>query len=159
MSGTRFSLEVQPLLPPKLERLAELANDLYYSWDQLSQNLFGTLDPDLWESSLHNPGIFLRRVSQSRLEEAADDRTFMDEYHCALQFYDDYRADTPGDRVRRRLEPDVERVAFFCAEFGFHESLPVYSGGLGILSGDYVRERATWVFPSWLSVFFTVRAI
>lgn len=147
MSGTRFTLEVQPVLPSQLERLGELANDLYYSWDQLSQRLFVSLDSDLWEGCLHNPGIFLRRIPQARLEEAAADRDFLDEYHRALKNYDDYRKETPGERIRRQLDPDVERVAFFCAEFGFHESLPIYSGGLGILAADYCKGASDLSIP------------
>ena len=71
MAGTRFSLEVQPQIPEKLSRLAELANDLLYSWDRGVRGLFYRLDTALWQSCNHNPKLFLRRVAQTRLEEAA----------------------------------------------------------------------------------------
>lgn len=147
MGGTRFSLEVRPSLPPELERLNELANDLYYSWDRSTRRLFALLDPGLWEACLHNPGIFLRRVSQTRLEEAAADHSFLADYHQTLRQYDDYRAEVPDEKLKKRLDAEVERVAFFCAEFGFHESLPIYSGGLGILAGDYCKGASDLGIP------------
>ena len=77
MPGTRFSLEVQPQSPEKLQRLAELSNDLLYSWDRSVRALFFRLDPALWVSSGHNPKVFLSRIAQQRLDEAADDRVYM----------------------------------------------------------------------------------
>ncbi len=68
-SGTSFSIELQPEIPPRLARLDELANDLYYSWDRHSRGLFYYLDKDLWEDCRHNPKVFLRRISQQRLEQ------------------------------------------------------------------------------------------
>ena len=90
MSGTRFTLEVQPRIPNQLKRLDELANDLLYSWDRQVRRLFFRLDQDLWGSCGHNPKMFLRRVSQQRLKEAADDRVFMEDYNRVLSSYDSY---------------------------------------------------------------------
>jgi len=71
MAGTRFSIEVQPRIPERLRRLPELANDLFYSWDRSVRGLFFRLDRELWEKCGHNPKVFLRRVAQQRLDEAA----------------------------------------------------------------------------------------
>src|SRR5512147_1914001 len=90
MSGTRFTLEVQPRIPKQLKRLEELANNLLYSWDRQVRRLFTRLDQDLWGSCGHNPKTFLRRVSQQRLEEAADDRVFMEDFNRVLSAYDNY---------------------------------------------------------------------
>ena len=79
MSGTRFTLEVQPVLPARLARLAELANDLLYSWERQVRGLFFRLDRELWEACGHNPKVFLRRVAQQRLDDAVDDRVYMEE--------------------------------------------------------------------------------
>ena len=147
MSGTRFSLEVQPTLPAELDRLGELAEDLYYSWDQRTRRLFASLDGPLWELCLHNPGVFLRRVSQERLQEAVADRAYMEDFHVVLSAYDAYRAQSTDESITRRLDPGIERIAFFCAEFGFHESLPVYSGGLGILAADYCKAASDLGMP------------
>jgi starch phosphorylase len=90
MSGTRFTLEVQPRIPEKLERLVELSNDLLYSWERTVRSLFFRLDPPLWESCGHNPKVFLRRVSQQRLDDAAEDRLYVEAYKRALSTYDSY---------------------------------------------------------------------
>ena len=74
MAGTQFSIEVQPIVPERIARLKELANDLLYSWDREVRRLFFRLDSRLWEQCRHNPKVFLRRVSQRRLEEAEKDR-------------------------------------------------------------------------------------
>ena len=90
MTGTRFTLEVQPKIPQRLARLTELANDLLYSWDRWVRALFFRLDPPLWESCGHNPKVFLRRVSQQRLNAAAEDRIYIEAYNRALSSYDSY---------------------------------------------------------------------
>ncbi|NIP73002.1 MAG: glycosyltransferase family 1 protein, partial [Gammaproteobacteria bacterium] len=147
MTGTRYSLEVQPTVPERLERLTELANDLLYSWDRPVRRLFYRLDPVLWQRCGHNPKVFLRRVSQQRLEEAAQDRIFLEDYHRALSVYDTYKQDHMPAAVRECLDAEKDLVAYFCAEFGLHESLPIYSGGLGILAGDHCKAASDLVLP------------
>lgn len=143
MTGTRFSLEVRPLIPKRLQRLEELANDLLYSWDGQVRSLFVRLDPELWESCGHNPKVFLRRVSQANLEEAADDNVYIQDYDRILAAYDSYhkyRHTSP--RGIDFLDAQEDLVAYFCAEFGLHESFPIYSGGLGILAGDHCKAAS-----------------
>jgi starch phosphorylase len=147
MNGTRYSLEVQPVLPAPLKRLAELANDLLYSWDRSVRNLFYRLDPALWESTRHNPKVFLRRVAQYRLEEAAEDRIYIEEYNRVLSFYDNYHAAPTKTPYKGLVDPQTDLIAYFCAEFGFHESFQIYSGGLGILAGDYCKAASDLGIP------------
>lgn len=147
MTGTRFTLEVQPKIPQRLARLTELANDLLYSWDRQVRSLFFRLDRNLWESCGHNPKVFLRRVSQERLDEAADDRLFMEDYNRALSDYDTYHQEPRAPESGKRLHPKNDLVAYFCAEFGFHESVPLYSGGLGILAGDHCKAASDLDLP------------
>ncbi|MDE2089251.1 MAG: alpha-glucan family phosphorylase, partial [Gammaproteobacteria bacterium] len=147
MPGTRYTLEVHPNVPPRLERLAELANDLLYSWDRQVRALFFRLDRELWESCGHNPKVFLRRVAQERLNEAAEDRVFLEEYHRALSVYDTYHRERIKSGLEQLLDPGHDLVAYFCAEFGFHESLPIYSGGLGILAGDHCKAASDLGIP------------
>lgn len=147
MTGTRFTLEVQPAIPPRLGRLAELANDLLYSWDRQVRGLFFRLDRELWESCGHNPKVFLRRVSQQRLEAANDDRVFMEEYNRVLSAYDTYHQEPMRSSIKDLLNPAEDRVAYFCAEFGFHESVQLYSGGLGILAGDHCKAASDLGIP------------
>jgi len=147
MTGTRFYLEVQPTIPPRLARLGELANDLMYSWDRQIRRLFYRLDRSLWEACHHNPKVFLRRVAQERLEAAAKDRGFMEDYHRALSSYDTYHSEGMRPTLEDHLDPEQDLVAYFCAEFGLHESVPIYSGGLGILAGDHCKAASDLGIP------------
>ncbi len=146
MTGTRFTLEVQPKLPARLKRLAELANDLLYSWDRQVRSLFYRLDHELWDSCSHNPKVFLRRVAQRRLEDAAQDRVFMEDFQRVLSAYEMYHQAGTHPAVNGFLDP-TDLVAYFCAEFGFHESFPIYSGGLGILAGDHCKAASDFGMP------------
>lgn len=145
MPGTRFSLEVQPKIPSQLARLEELANDLLYSWDRNVRALFYRLDSDLWYPCGHSPKVFLRRVSQQKLEQAVNDQVFMEDYNRVLSIYDNYHQNPPKDT--HCLNPETDLVAYFCAEFGLHESLPIYSGGLGILAGDHCKAASDMALP------------
>ncbi|GGY76960.1 alpha-glucan family phosphorylase [Marinobacter zhanjiangensis] len=144
---TEFKLEAQPLIPEPLIRLRELANDLFYSWDYGLRSLFIRMDANLWERVEHNPKLFLRRVAQSRLDQAAEDRAFLAEYRRVLSDYDFYLESEPRAEVTEKLDPTTTLVAYFCAEFGFHESFPIYSGGLGILAGDHCKAASDLGLP------------
>ncbi|MHB8743666.1 MAG: alpha-glucan family phosphorylase [Sulfuricaulis sp.] len=147
MPGTRFTLEVQPVLPARLKRLQELANDLLYSWDREVRGLFFRLDRELWETCGHNPKVFLRRISQKRLNEAAGDRVLMEDYNRVLSGYDTYHQERAQADIVQHLDPKEDLVAYFCAEFGFHESVQIYSGGLGILAGDHCKAASDLNVP------------
>ncbi|HWR88612.1 MAG TPA: alpha-glucan family phosphorylase, partial [Acidiferrobacterales bacterium] len=147
MTGTRYSLEVQPVIPARLARLNELANDLFYTWDRQVRGLFFRLDRVLWEACRHNPRVFLRRVSQQRLEEAAEDRVYMEDYNRVLSSYDTYHQTSARSGLERLLDPKEDLVAYFCSEFGFHESVQLYSGGLGILAGDHCKAASDLGIP------------
>ncbi|MFB6260914.1 MAG: DUF3417 domain-containing protein, partial [Thiohalorhabdaceae bacterium] len=121
MPGTRYTLEVQPRLPESLERLRDLANDLKYTSDRRIRGLFKQLDPDLWDASGHNPKVFLRRVSQARLEQASRDRVFLEEYYRVLSSVDSYNKEPVREEICEHLAPDKDLIAYFCAEFGFHQ--------------------------------------
>lgn len=142
-----YSLEAVPRLPDNLGRLPELASNLMYSWDQRIRGLFWRLDQRLWASCGNNPKIFLRRVSQKRLETAAHDPDFLYDYYGALAAFDLYLATAPDRRVGNCLDTSSDLVAYFCAEYGLHESLPIYSGGLGILAGDHCKAASDLGVP------------
>jgi len=147
MPGTLFSVEIQPNIPANLARLQDLADDLLYSWDRHVRNLFYWLDPELWDTCRHNPRVFLRRVSQQRLERAAEDPLYLKKFNSCLSAYDTYLAQRPIPDILAHLDPERDMVAYFCAEFGLHESLPIYSGGLGILAGDYCKAASDMGLP------------
>jgi len=145
MAGTLFQLEINPKLPPRLARLEELANNLWYSWDRPTRSLFVRLGTKLWGAVGHSPKAFLKRVDQRRLDEAAQDPVFLGALAHVLSAYDTYH-----DNLRREQTPQLPEgalIAYFCAEFGFHESLPIYSGGLGILAGDHCKTASDMNLP------------
>lgn len=147
MTGTRFNIEVRPKLPPRLDRLQDLADDLLYSWDRSIRRLFVRLDQELWRACGHNPRLFLRRVSQQTLEDAEHDRGFLEEYHRALSTYDSYRREPIRSSLVDKFDAQKDLIGYFCLEFGLHESLPVYSGGLGILAGDHCKTASDLGLP------------
>jgi glycogen phosphorylase len=135
-------LEVTPVIPGSLSRLTELAGNLFFSWHRPIRALFEDLDPELWKQTNGNPRLVLRCVSQSVLERCAHNETYLARYHTALEVLDAY-VHVPAPPAEEPL------VGYFCAEYGFHESVPTYSGGLGVLAGDYCKaasdERANFV--------------
>src|SRR5947209_616022 len=128
---------VTPILPGALEPLREISYNLWWTWEPSARRLFRHLDPDLWNRTNHNPVRMLQMSRQARLEELAQDKTFLrelkqvhDTFTRYLQREDTYGRTGPGKAI-------TKPVAYFSAEFGFHESIPNYSGGLGILAGDH----------------------
>ena len=147
MTGTIYQIEVNPQLPERLERLEELANNLWYSWDRPSLGLFASLSRPLWEATNHNPKAFLKRADQKRLEAKAENPVFLGALNRVLSTYDGYH-EMPGlAHVHGQPFRDDDLIAYFCAEFGFHESLPIYSGGLGILAGDHCKAASDMGLP------------
>lgn len=147
MPGTPFELEVRSRLPEALTRLNELAGNLLYSWNHDVRHLFSRLDPDLWRLCGHNPRIFLRRISQEKLDHASTDRNYLADLNRVLGVYDAYRVLAPRPEVLDQIDPGSDLVAYFSAEFGFHESFPIYSGGLGILAADHCKAASDLGLP------------
>ena len=144
--GTPYVLEVNPRIPRRLSRLSELAENLWYAWDRPTRTLFARLHPGLWDAVSHNPKAFLKRVDEERLTEAAEDHIFLGNYNRVLSAFDTYMSEP----LRRDQQIDLKAgdlIAYFCAEFGFHESFPVYSGGLGILAGDHCKSASDMRLP------------
>jgi glycogen phosphorylase len=144
--GTRYFLEVNPRIPKRLARLQELASNLWYSWDRPTRSLFAKLNPALWDAVGHSPKAMLKRIDEQRLLEAASDPAFLDGLNRVLAAFDAYRAEPPFRRNSVAFGPD-DVIAYFCAEFGMHESLPIYSGGLGILAGDHCKTASDSQLP------------
>ena len=147
MTGTVFNLEVNPQLPERLERLEELANNLWYSWDRPTQGLFASLSHPLWKATNHNPKAFLKRADQKRLEAIAEDPVFLGALNRVVSSFDTYHEMPNMAHVHGQPFADDDLIAYFCAEFGFHESLPIYSGGLGILAGDHCKAASDMGLP------------
>src|SRR6202140_510109 len=133
---------VTPTLPATLEPLREMSFNLWWTWEPSARRLFRHLDPELWDRTNHNPIRMLQLSRQSRLVEVAQDKNFLRELK---EVHDDFRQylarqDTYGKTGAGRAI--TKPVAYFSAEFGFHESIPNYSGGLGILAGDHCKSAS-----------------
>ncbi len=141
------TFNIVPKLPPALEPLREIVYNLWWSWEPAARRLFYRLDETLWEQTNHNPLRVLQLSRQARLEEVAQDESFLRELSRLHKQYKAYmaREDTYG-RLRAKAAGAKEKgndlIAYFSAEFGFHESVPNYSGGLGILAGDHCKSAS-----------------
>ena len=126
---------VRPALPANLNRLSELAYNLLWSWDHGIRSLFRRLEPTLWKECNHNPIDLLGRVPQERLDRMAADPRFLSVYKRACERHDSYLITNP------RTE-GTPRIAYFSMEYGLLDCMPIYSGGLGILSGDHMKAAS-----------------
>lgn len=137
---------VYPAPHPQIARLTELAYNLWWSWNPAAQALYADIDPALWRQVNHNPVKFLRRVSQRMLDQAAADPAYVARYRAVLARFDAYMR-PPAGSTWYPSAGRPELIAYFSAEFGLHESLPIYSGGLGILSGDHCKTASDLNLP------------
>ncbi|MEW5960556.1 MAG: alpha-glucan family phosphorylase, partial [Chloroflexota bacterium] len=131
----------------RITRLVEVSYNLWWTWHPEAQELFRRIDARLWEDVYHNPILFLREVRQSSLDAAARDSEFIRAYHDVLTAFDEYHI--YEQTWFKQTYPDKldKPIAYFSAEFGLHECLPIYSGGLGILSGDHTKEASDLGLP------------
>ena len=142
-------MTVFPIMPARINRLYELAYNLWWSWHPEARTLYSTLDPELWEDAGHNPVRFLSEVQPSHLEEAAHSPDYLQHYDSVLRDFDAYMHPSEDGTWFTRTYPEFTNctIAYFSAEFGLHEALPIYSGGLGILSGDHCKEASDLNLP------------
>jgi starch phosphorylase len=141
------SFAVVPQLPDSLERLRALAWNLRFSWDPATCDLFRMIDPNLWDECGHNPVLFLGRVSQARLEECAQDDAILANLSRVWLDFSKYLASTSTWFTKSVGSAERPRVAYFSAEFGLAACLPLYSGGLGVLSGDHLKSASDLGVP------------
>ena len=123
---------VRPVLPPQLARLSELAYNILWSWEPAIRKLFRRLDPTLWKTCGNNPVAMLARVPQSTLDTAAVNPRYLAQYARACERFDSHM-------LREKPDAGNQLIAYFSAEYGLTECVPVYSGGLGVLSGDHMK--------------------
>ncbi|MEY2446122.1 MAG: glycogen phosphorylase, partial [Ilumatobacteraceae bacterium] len=136
---------VVPAIPERLAALASLANNLRWTWDRETQALFAKLDPALWESSGHDPQRLIAAVTASRWEElSADEEIAVLTDGAAARLA---QAVTEPRWFQGRLDSPLQLVAYFSPEFGLTETLPQYSGGLGILAGDHLKAASDLGLP------------
>ena len=140
------TVSVNPLLPERIHRLRELSRNLWFSWNKPARELFRDIDPRLWEKVNHNPVKLLLQVRREDLDRAASDGAYLSKYDAVMNEFDHYMSE---EKWLHRLHPQYKNrvIAYFCAEFGLHESCPVYSGGLGVLAGDHAKSASDLGLP------------
>lgn len=136
-------------LPATLQPLESLSWNYWWSWAPDGAELFRDLDPNLWQQCEQNPRLLLTQISDLRLSQMAADPSFTDRIQKLDERFTSYMSDSrPWPKLQ--LSPRITRqnpVAYFCAEFGVHNSLPLYSGGLGILAGDHLKSASDLNLP------------
>jgi starch phosphorylase len=137
---------VQARLPSSLERLRTLSGNLWWSWSPIAHSLFIKIDAELWEEVHGNPIELLARAPQKRLEELAQDDVYLSQLDAAWQKFEHYM-NQPGWFARTFPNEKQTRIGYFSMEYGLHESLPIYSGGLGVLAGDHLKTASDLGLP------------
>ena len=140
-------ITVNPQLPKRIEKLSEIANNLWWSWNTEFLRLFQRIDGDLWEISNKNPIKFLKHVSQERLENVAKDVNFLKEYDKIVEDFEGYMNSKSTWFTKKYPEEKDDLIAYFSAEYGLDQTIPIYSGGLGILSGDHLKSASDLGIP------------
>ena len=134
-------------LPARLKRLGELAYNLWWGWNPAGRHVFEELDPGLWEEVYRNPVRLLREIAPARLLAASQAPAYLQKFDTALAQFDAYMNPQTtwfGETWPHKTD---HSIAYFSAEFGLHQCLPIYSGGLGILSGDHIKEASDLGLP------------
>jgi starch phosphorylase len=134
-------------LPRRIHRLGELAYNLWWTWRPLAQRLYNRIDNALWEHSNHNPLLFLRQVGRFEINAAAQDPVYLEMYDHVFQAFDGYLESKDTWCTRTYKSRCKRPLAYFSMEYGLHEILPIYSGGLGVLAGDYLKEASDLGLP------------
>ena len=144
-----LSFDVTATLSGELDGLRRMANNYWWCWTPEARELFEELSPQSWEASGHSPIRFLRSVFEDDLNRRAADPAFIKRVNAIVKRFDEYMdakatSLTLGDGQEITA---TNPIAYYCAEFGIHESLPIYSGGLGILSGDHLKSASDLNLP------------
>jgi len=134
-------------LPVRIERLSELAHNMWWSWHKSSRDVFRALDYASWSLSGHNPARMLRDIDPQRLYVASRDTAFLALYDAAVSELDRDIVSNSHWFGSQHAEHGKEVFAYFSAEFAIHNSLPIYAGGLGILAGDLLKEASDLGVP------------
>jgi len=146
MKGVLHTFSVVPALPDNLMALRDLAYNFWWCWNAEAFEIFRRLDPEVWEEVYHNPIRLLAEVDQTRMDKASQDSGYVAAVERVKRHFDEYvQEQTWFDKTYADLKDT--RIAYFSAEFGLSECLPIYSGGLGILSGDHVKSASDLGLP------------
>lgn len=140
-------IKVTAKLPEEISKLKDLAYNLWWTWNHEACELFREIDPELWEQTDKNPVHMLQVIHPEKLSEKTSDSRFMEKYTDVINRFERYMARKDTWFALNFPDRMSERIIYFSAEYGFHEILPIYSGGLGILSGDHCKTASDLGLP------------
>ena len=138
---------VKPQLPKPIEKMGEIAENLWWSWNTEFLKIFKEIDIDLWERCDKNPVKFLKQIDQEKLEKASTNVDILKEYKTNVENFESYIKSKNTWFSREYPENKEDIIAYFSAEYGLDETIPIYSGGLGILSGDHLKSASDLGIP------------
>jgi starch phosphorylase len=141
---------VVPSLPVRLNALHKIALNLWWCWNHQAVELFRRINPDQFELVDHSPVRLLNQLSQKQTAELLSDEGFLNHMDRVEQDFDRYMSATTWFQEHYSKDKNLCRVAYFSAEFGIHESIPVYSGGLGVLAGDHLKAASDIGIPLYV---------
>ncbi len=121
-------------LPKELLPLEKISRNLWWVWNNDATDLFAEFDPQLWKASGHNPVVFLQKLSYERIDQIIKDQALMDKVKSVVKNFETY--------MSKKYDTSKPSVAYFSMEYGFTHVLKIYSGGLGVLAGDYLKEAS-----------------
>src|SRR6476620_5631382 len=139
------TLTANPSIPTPLQALERLSWNYWWSWSSDGAGVYRDLDAELWDDCEHNPRLLLSRVSEYRLAEMATDPVYVARIRKLADQFDEYMMDS--QRFASATITAEHPVGYFCAEYGVHNSLPLYSGGLGVLAGDHLKSASDLNLP------------
>jgi len=134
-------------IPQEISRLRDMAYNLLWSWNPEARELFRRIDPELWEDTMHNPIEVLEQTSQGRLYELADDDSYLALYNRVVSSVTDLLLDEKSEFDDLSALTRDRPIAYFSTEYGLNKILPIYSGGLGVLSGDHLKSASNLNMP------------
>ena len=140
-------ITVRPQLPKRIDKLGEISYNLWWSWNTDFLRLFKNIDIDLWEKCQKNPVKFLRLVSQEKLEEATNNQEFLRDYDIVVEEFNNYMNSKNTWYSKAHANHKDDHIAYFSAEYGLDQTVGIYAGGLGILSGDHLKAASDLGIP------------
>ena len=140
-------MTVLPDVPERIKRLGDVSNNLYWTWRPDARRLFRRLDPELWERVGHSPVEMLRDIAQDRLEAAAQNPEYLALYDEVVGAFDAYMKRSESWFSEHSSGQPDDVYAYFCMEYGWHEAVALYSGGLGVLAGDHTKAASDLGVP------------
>lgn len=147
INSFRTSIPNHFSLPRRINRLGELAYNMWWTWNPDAQRLYLRIDRELWDATKHNPLLFLRKVERAKLNAVTNNRYYLEFYDRIITAFDEYIQSKDTWFKRHHTEQAGQKIAYFSMEFGLHEIFPIYAGGLGVLSGDHLKEASDMGLP------------